>query len=126
MRRAYTAREFDLNLNGLGRLYDPTVGVQRIYWSDGVKHPLIWINASHYQNPQVDDLFREAAIETDETRRAAAFRQIQQIVGRDLPVLPLVTVPSALQVYHARVHNLNNSIDLTAGDFSDTWIEPKT
>lgn len=126
LRRAYTAREFDLNLNGLGRLYDPTVGVQRIYWSDGVKHPLIWINASHYQNPQVDDLFREAANETNESRRAAAFRQIQQIVGRDLPVLPLVTVPSALQVYHARVHNLNNSIDLTAGDFSDTWIEPKT
>jgi peptide/nickel transport system substrate-binding protein len=126
LRRAYTAREFDLNLNGLGRLYDPTVGVQRIYWSDGVKHPLIWINASHYQNPQVDDLFREAAVETDETHRAAAFRQIQQIVGRDLPVLPLVTVPSALQVYHTRVHNLNNSIDLTAGDFSETWIEPKT
>lgn len=125
LRRAYTAREFDLNLNGLGRLYDPTVGVQRIYWSDGVKHPLIWINASHYQNPQVDDLFREAAIETDETRRAAAFRQIQQIVGRDLPVLPLVTVP-AVQVYHARVHNLTNSIDLIAGDLSDTWIEPKT
>jgi peptide/nickel transport system substrate-binding protein len=126
LRRAYTAREFDLNLNGLGRLYDPTVGVQRIYWSDGVKHPLIWINASHYQNPQVDQLFREAAVESDESRRAAAFRQIQQIVGHDLPVLPLVTVPSAIQVYHARVHNLNNSIDLTAGDFSDTWIEPKT
>ncbi|MFL9865767.1 ABC transporter substrate-binding protein [Paraburkholderia fungorum] len=125
LRRAYTAREFDLNLNGLGRLYDPTVGVQRIYWSDGVKHPLIWINASHYQNPQVDDLFRQAAIETDDTRRAAAFRQIQQIVGRDLPVLPLVTVP-AVQVYHARVHNLTNSIDLIAGDLSDTWIEPKT
>ncbi|MFP4890300.1 ABC transporter substrate-binding protein [Paraburkholderia sp. EG304] len=126
LRRAYTAREFDLNLNGLGRLYDPTVGVQRIYWSDGVRHPLIWINASHYQNPQVDELFRAAATETDETRRAAAFREVQQIVGRDLPVLPLVTVPSALQVYHARVHNLNNSIDLTAGDFSDTWIEPKS
>ncbi|MGF6573584.1 peptide/nickel transport system substrate-binding protein [Paraburkholderia sp. GAS333] len=125
LRRAYTAREFDLNLNGLGRLYDPTVGVQRIYWSDGVSHPLIWINASHYQNQQVDDLFRAAAVETDEGRRASAFRQIQQIVGRDLPVLPLVTVPSALQVYHSRVHNLNNSIDLTAGDFSDAWIEPK-
>jgi peptide/nickel transport system substrate-binding protein len=125
LRRAYTAREFDLNLNGLGRLYDPTVGVQRIYWSDGVAHPLIWINASHYQNAQVDALFRQAATETDDTRRAAAFREIQQIVGRDLPVLPLVTVPSALQVYQSRVHDLNNSIDLTAGDFSDAWIEPK-
>lgn len=126
LRRAYTARDFDLNLNGLGRLYDPTVGVQRIYWSDGVKHPLIWINASHYQNAQVDALFSAAAVETDDTRRAAAFRQIQQIVGHDLPVYPLVTVPSALQVYHTRVHTLNNSIDLTAGDFSDVWIEPKT
>lgn len=126
LRRAYTARDFDLNLNGLGRLYDPTVGVQRIYWSDGVKHPLIWINASHYQNAQVDALFSAAAVETDDTRRAAAFRQIQQIVGHDLPVYPLVTVPSALQVYHTRVHALNNSIDLTAGDFSDVWIEPKT
>lgn len=126
LRRAYTARDFDLNLNGLGRLYDPTVGVQRIYWSDGVKHPLIWINASHYQNAQVDALFSAAAVETDDTRRAAAFRRIQQIVGHDLPVYPLVTVPSALQVYHTRVHTLNNSIDLTAGDFSDVWIEPKT
>ncbi|MBB5423208.1 peptide/nickel transport system substrate-binding protein [Paraburkholderia atlantica] len=46
LRRAYTTREFDLNLNGLGRLYDPTVGVQRIYWLDGVRHPLIWIPRS--------------------------------------------------------------------------------
>ena len=125
LRRAYITREFDLNINGLGRLYDPTVGVQRIYWSDGVRHPLIWINASHYQNPQVDELFRQAAVETDETKRGAAFREIQRIVGRDLPVLPLVTVPS-LQVYNARVHNLSNSIDLAAGDFSDTWIEART
>jgi len=36
-----------------------------------------------------------------------------------------VTVPS-LQVYNARVHNLSNSIDLAAGDFSDTWIEART
>ena len=46
-------------------------------------------------------------------------------MGRDLPVLPIATVPSALQVYSKRVHGLNNSIDLTAGDFSDTWIEPR-
>jgi peptide/nickel transport system substrate-binding protein len=125
LRRAYITREFDLNINGLGRLYDPTVGVQRIYWSDGVKHPLIWINASHYQNPQVDELFRQASVETDEAKRGAAFKEIQRIVGRDLPVLPLVTVPS-LQVFNVRVHNLSNSIDLAAGDLSDTWIEART
>lgn len=125
LKRAYTAREFDLNLNGLGRLFDPTVGVQRIYWGDGVKNPLIWINASHYLNPRVDELFGQAAVETDEGRRAAQFKEIQRIVGQELPVLPIATVPSALQVSSRRVHHLNNSIDLTAGDFSDTWVEPR-
>ncbi|KOC20629.1 peptide ABC transporter substrate-binding protein [Comamonas testosteroni] len=125
LKRVYTSREFDLNINGLGRLFDPSVGGQRIYWSDGIKNPLIWINASHYSNPQVDELFRQAAVELDDSRRAAQFRQIQQIVGRDLPVYPLATVPSALRVHSTRVHGLNNSIDLTAGDFSDLWLEPR-
>ncbi|CAG9251933.1 Peptide/nickel transport system substrate-binding protein [Paraburkholderia unamae] len=121
LKRVYSTREFDINLNGLGRLYDPSVGVQRFYWGDGVRHPLIWINASHYQNSDVDRLFTSAATETDDHHRAALFKQAQQIVGRDLPVYPLVSIPS-IQVLHTRVRNLNNSIDLTAGDFSDTWL----
>ncbi|MDQ2188022.1 ABC transporter substrate-binding protein [Alcaligenaceae bacterium A4P071] len=125
LRRAYTARDFDLNINGLGRLFDPTVGVQRIYWSDGIKNPLIWINASHYNNPRVDVLFSQAAVELDPKARAAQFKEIQAIVGRELPVLPLVTVPSGLVVHNTRVHRLNNSIDLNAGDLSDAWIAPK-
>lgn len=125
IKRAYTAREFDLNINGLGRLYDPTVGVQRLYWGGAVKNPIIWTNAAHYENATVDDLFRQAATEVDERRRGAYFREVQQIVGRDLPVYPLVTVPSAVQVYNARVHGLVNSIDLTAGDLSDAWLQPR-
>jgi peptide/nickel transport system substrate-binding protein len=125
LKRVYGTRDFDLNLNGLGRLFDPTVGVQRIYWGDGVRNPLIWVNASHYDNPRVDELFRQASVEVDPAKRATQFKTIQQIVGRDLPVLPLVTVPSALQVHSVRVHGLYNSVDLTAGDFSDAWIEPR-
>ncbi|SEB23578.1 ABC transporter substrate-binding protein [Variovorax sp. YR216] len=125
LKRVYGTRDFDINLNGLGRLFDPTVGVQRIYWGDGVRNPLIWINASHYDNPQVDGLFRQAAVELDPGKRAQQFREIQQIVGRDLPVVPLVTVHSALQVYSSRVHQISNSIDLAAGDLADAWIEPR-
>lgn len=121
--RVYKERGFDLSVNGLGRLFDPTVGVQRLYWSDGIKNPLPFLNGPHYHNPQVDELFRAAAIETDETKRAKLFKEIQAIVGKDLPTLPLVTVPSALLVHQKRVHQLHNSIDLTAGDFSDTWLE---
>ena len=122
--RVYKERGFDLNVNGLGRLFDPTVGVQRIYWSDAIRNPIPWVNASHYDNPKVDELFRAAGIETDPGKRAAQFKEIQQIVGRDLPVLPLVSVPS-LQVHQKRVHRLSNSVDLTAGDWSDPWLEPQ-
>lgn len=124
LKRVYTSREFDINLNGLGRLYDPSVGVHRFYSGDGVTHPLVWINAAHYQNPDVDRLFAQAAVETDDAHRATLFKQAQQIVGRDLPVYPLVSIPS-IQVYNTRVRNLNNSIDLMAGDFSDTWLDHK-
>ena len=124
LKHVYTTRDFDLNINGLGRLYDPSVGVQRIYWSDGVRHPLIWVNASHYQNAEVDRLFSDASEAVDDTKRAADFRQIQQIVGRDLPVLPLATVPT-LTVRNAHVHGWVNSVDVMSGDASDAWIEKR-
>ena len=124
LKRVYTTRDFDININGLGRLFDPTVGVQRIYWGDGVRNPLIWVNAAHYDNPQVDELFRQAAVEVDAGRRAAQFRQVQQIVGRELPVLPIVAVPSIV-VHSTRLHDFHNSIDLMSGDLADAWIEPR-
>lgn len=121
IRRVYTERDFDFNLNGISRLFDPTVGVQRLYWSDGIKRPLPYLNAAHYNNPAVDDLFRQAATEVDETRRREIFRQIQAIVGADLPAVALVTIPT-VAVQNARVQRLLNSIDLAAGDFSETWL----
>mgnify|MGYP002700474912 FL=1 len=76
IKRVYYDRDFDINLNGLGLLFDPTVGVQRIYWSDGIKHPLPYVNAAHYNNPAVDELFRQAGTARDEARRADPFRQM--------------------------------------------------
>ncbi len=122
IKSVYYDRKFDLNVNGLGLLFDPTVGVQRIYWSDGIKHPLPYVNAAHYNNPEVDDLFRRASVEVDESRRAAQFKQIQAIVGQDLPAFPLVALQT-VTVSNRRVHDLYNSVDLSAGDFSDTWLD---
>ena len=123
IKSVYYDRSFDLNVNGLGLLFDPTVGVQRIYWSDGIRHPLPYVNAAHYDNPAVDDLFRRASVEIDESSRAAQFKQIQNIVGQDLPAFPLVALQT-VTVSNRRVHDLYNSVDLTAGDFSDTWLDP--
>ena len=124
MKRVYTDREFDINLNGLSLLFDPTAGVQRIYWSDGIAHPLPYVNASHYNNPKVDDLFRAAAVATDETKRGELFHEIQAIVGADLPAYPIAGLTTVVALSD-RVHNLYNSVELQAGDFSDTWLDPK-
>ena len=122
IRRVYYEHQFDLNINGLGLLFDPTVGVQRIYWSDGIKNPLPYVNAAHYNNPAVDDLFRQASTEADESKRAQQFRAFQTIASEDLPALPLVSLRTVI-VSSNRVKDIYNSVDLTAGDFSDTWLD---
>lgn len=122
-KRIYQDRGFDININGLSTLFDPTVGVQRIYWSDGIVNRLPYVNASHYNNPAVDNLFRQAAVAVDESARAALFKRIQGIVGEDVPAYPLVAVPT-ITVTRARVNQLYNSVTLNAGDFSDAWLTP--
>jgi peptide/nickel transport system substrate-binding protein len=122
IRRVYYERGFDINLNGISRLFDPTAGVQRLYWSDGIRNPVPYLNAAHYDNPKVDELFRRAAAEVDEAERAQEFKQIQAIVGAELPVFATVALPTVV-VANTRVHGLFNSIDMTSGDFSQTWLE---
>ncbi len=57
----------------------------------------------------------------DETRRRETFRQIQGIVGADLPAVALVAIPT-VAVRSTRVRRLSDSVGLAAGDFSETWL----
>jgi peptide/nickel transport system substrate-binding protein len=54
--KAYTDRAFDVTLEALANTFDPTVGVQRVYWSKNFKIGLSFANPSHYANPEVDRL----------------------------------------------------------------------
>lgn len=121
IKRVYTERGFDLNLNGISRLFDPTAGVQRLYWSDGIRNVAPYVNAAHYNNPEVDDLFRAAAVELDEEKRAEQFRRIQSIVGPDLPNIAVVALPSVI-VRSARAQNLVTTIDVSSSDFAEAWL----
>lgn len=122
IRRVYTERGFDINLNGISRLFDPTTGVQRLYWSDGIKNIAPYVNAAHYNNPEVDDLFRAAAVEKDDTKRAAYFKSIQRIVGSDLPNFALVALPTIV-ARAATAKALVTTIDVTSGDFATAWLD---
>jgi peptide/nickel transport system substrate-binding protein len=50
----YTNRDFDVAADSLSNTFDPTLGVQRAYWSKNFKVGLPFSNASHYENADVD------------------------------------------------------------------------
>jgi len=97
--KAYTERAFDITLESLANIFDPTVGVQRVFWSKNFKVGLPFSNAAHYANPQVDRLLEAAAVEIDEQKRRQQFLDFQAIVHEDIPTIefgadPLITIVS--------------------------------
>lgn len=122
IKRVYNERGFDINLNGISRLFDPTAGVQRLYWSDGIKNVAPYVNAAHYNNPEVDNLFRAAAVEQDDAKRAGYFKKIQAITGAELPNFALVALPTIV-ARSAKAQSVVTTIDVTSGDFATVWLD---
>jgi peptide/nickel transport system substrate-binding protein len=121
VKRIYTDRDFDLDANFLGNTFDPTVGVQRLYWSRNFRKGVPFSNASHYDNPEVDRLLEAAAVENDPATRVKYFRQFQQVVGRDLPIIDLVTLKQ-VTLYNRRVHNHTVTADGLDGNLADVFV----
>ncbi len=122
VRRIYTDRDFSFTVNGHSNLFDPTVGVQRIYWSKNFRKGVPFSNASNYHNPQVDALLESAQTENDAQKRVAEFRQFQQIVERDLPDINLVS-PQFITIYNRKVHDHSLTADGVEGNLSSVWLD---
>ena len=82
-----------------------------------------FVNAAGYRNAEVDALLAQAAVEPDEAKRVAQFRQFQKIVMHDLPLLPLVAVPRG-NVWNQRVQGLLQGVEGSAGSFGEAWLAP--
>ncbi|PWC19583.1 ABC transporter substrate-binding protein [Brenneria corticis] len=123
-KRVYTDRDFSLSINMFANLYDPTVGVQRLYWSKNFRIGLPFSNASHYHNPEVDRLLEAAQTENDPATRIAQFKQFQHIVMRDAPDINLLS-PLFITIYNPRVHDHSLTADGIEGNLSGVWVEPK-
>jgi len=125
VRRVYTDRDFSFTVNGHSNLFDPTVGVQRIFWSKNFRKGVPFSNASHYQNPEVDRLLEEAQTENNPQKRVEEFRQFQQIVKKDLPSIDLIS-PQFITIRNQRVHDDSVTADGIEGNLSDVWVDNKT
>jgi peptide/nickel transport system substrate-binding protein len=87
--RVFIRRDFDLAFVSYCNGPDPDVGVKRMYVSSNIQ-PVLFSNGASYRNPQVDELFDRAAGTQDFASRGHYYRQIQEIVWRDLPYFWLV------------------------------------
>ncbi|MCL2899089.1 ABC transporter substrate-binding protein [Brenneria tiliae] len=121
VRRVYTNRDFAFTVNGHSNLFDPTVGVQRIYWSKNFRKGVPFSNASHYHNPEVDRLLETAQTENDPARRVQQFQRFQQIVGQELPDVSLVS-PEFITIYNRRVHDHSVTADGVEGNLAEVWL----
>jgi peptide/nickel transport system substrate-binding protein len=72
--------DFDISLAAYGGgSLDPDLGPRAQLVTNGQQ------NVTGYSNPQVDDLFRQAAMTLDEVKRKQLYDQIQTLVNADLP-----------------------------------------
>lgn len=122
VKRIYTDRDFDFTVNGASNLFDPTVGVQRLYWSKNFKKGVPFSNGTHYANAEVDKLLEEAAVENEPARRVTLFRQFQQIVGREVPDLNLVS-PQFITIANKRVHDHSLTADGVESNLADVYLD---
>ncbi|CAH1664490.1 MULTISPECIES: ABC transporter substrate-binding protein [unclassified Chelatococcus] len=121
-RRVYTDRDFDLTYGFMSTTFDPSVGVQRLFWSKNFKPGVPFSNGAHYSNPEVDALLEAAAVEVDTEKRIEQFHKLQQIIHTDLPDLGIliVNVPS---IFDKRYKNLITTADGLRASFADVYVE---
>ncbi|MCX8997486.1 ABC transporter substrate-binding protein [Rhizobiaceae bacterium BDR2-2] len=122
VKRVYTDRDFSFTTNSMTNTFDPTVGVQRLYWSKNFKPGVPFSNGSHYANPQVDALLEAAAVEVDPVRRKQLWTDVQRQVIADLPDLNLLT-DFQFSFINRRVVDAIVDAAGISGDFASTWIK---
>lgn len=124
IKRIYTDRDFAFTTNGASNLFDPTVGVQRLYWSKNFIKGVPFSNGTHYASPVVDKLLEDAAVENDPARRKQLFKEFQDTVARDVPDLNLYQ-PEFITIAHQRVHDHSLTADGVESNLADVWVDPK-
>lgn len=120
-KQIYTDRNWDLAIDRYGSTFDPTVGTQRFYHSRSFKIGVPFTNPAHYQNPEADALWDAAAVEVDEEKRREIFFQLQEILLRDIPILPQV-VASRNIVSRKAVHDYATHATGSFDNAASAWV----
>jgi len=87
--RVYREQDYQLHLAGISNLFDPQVGVQRLYWTKNIIKGVGFSNGTAYSNPEVDAWLEAAAVSTDKAERIELWAKVQRQIMHDVPNFPL-------------------------------------
>jgi peptide/nickel transport system substrate-binding protein len=117
----YTDRAFDLTIESLTNVFDPTVGVQRGYWSKNFRIGLPFSNSARYESPEADRLLEAAAVENDPAKRKALFREFQHLIHRDIPSVDLLS-PLEVVIANSKLRNYATGAEGLGSNFADAYF----
>lgn len=123
MRQVFTDHDFFMASGWFIGMADPTLGVQRQYWSKNIKPGTPFNNTTRYSNPEVDKLWEAAQTELDPQRRARLFHDIQRQIVDDSPVIWLIEM-ALVAVQNTKVQSLITTPLGIRGGLYDTWLKP--
>jgi peptide/nickel transport system substrate-binding protein len=121
VKRVYSDRAFALHLASISNLFDPQVGVQRLYWSKNLIKGVPFSNGTAYSNPEVDTLLEESAVSIDKAVRIEKWKKIQDIVMRDVPNFP-IAMPSWLTISQSRVKDHSTNAEGFEGSLARAYL----
>jgi peptide/nickel transport system substrate-binding protein len=116
--------EYDMSSNPLFAMFDPGLGVTRLFWSKNIRQNVPFNNTTGFTNSEMDAAIEAQAGEIDPVRRKAHFVKLQQIAQEELPILYLLEV-KYLTVANRKVQN--HTVDGAAafGNFAGISLDPR-
>jgi peptide/nickel transport system substrate-binding protein len=117
-RRIWTENVHQTGSYGLFTMSDPTIGVQRMYWSRNITKGVPYSNGSGYASPEMDALLEAGQNEVDVAKRREIFNKMQVLAMTDLSIIPIINVDH-VTVYNKRVKGLTDDIEGVFGTYAN-------
>ncbi|MDX6752485.1 ABC transporter substrate-binding protein [Geminicoccaceae bacterium 1502E] len=122
VRQVHNEYDFNMTSSWYVGMADPTLGVQRQYWSKNINADVAFNNTARYSNPEADRLWEAAQVEMDPAKRATLFHDLQRILTEDSPNIWLMEM-GLVAVQNSKVEDLITSPLGVRGGLYDTWLD---
>jgi len=116
-RRVWTENSHQTTSYGIFNMPDPTIGVQRIFWSKNIRKGVPYTNGSGYTSEEMDRILETAQSEKDAGKRRELFNAMQALAMKDLPVIPILNVDYTT-VYNKQLKNVTTDLEGMTGTFA--------